>query len=134
MPAHFLLALPNFLAYFGVGAALLTLFLLVYLNVTPYKEIELIRAGNTAAAVSLSGTLIGFALPIANAIAHSDTLLDLVLWTLVAGTIQLLAYGVARVTLPHMTQDIPAGKVAPAAFLASLSLTVGILNAACMTY
>jgi len=33
-----------------------------------------------------------------------------------------------------MTEDIPAGKVAPATFLAGLSLTVGLTNAACMTY
>jgi putative membrane protein len=134
MPAHFATALPNFLAYFAVATILLAFFLLIYLNVTPYKEIALIRGGNTAASVSLGGTLIGFALPIANVIAHSDTLLDLTLWGVVAGVVQLLAYFVVRLLLPNLAQDIPAGRVAPAAFLAALSLAVGILNAACMTY
>lgn len=134
MPANFLTMLPNFLAYFGVATVLLAFFLLIYLNATPYKEITLIRGGNAAAAVSLSGTLLGYALPIANVIAHSDTLLDLALWGIVAGVVQLAAYFVARLALPQLNEDIPAGRLAPATFLAALSLTVGIINAACMTY
>ena len=134
MPAHFFTMLPNFLAYFAIAFALLGFFLLVYINITPYKEITLIRGGNTAAAISLSGTLLGFALPIANVIAHSDTLLDLAAWGVVAGVVQLAAYFIARFALPHLNDDIPAGRVAPATFLAALSLTVGIINAACMTY
>jgi putative membrane protein len=134
MPANFLTMLPNFLAYFGVATVLLAFFLLIYLNATPYQEITLIRGGNAAAAVSLSGTLLGYALPIANVIAHSDTLLDLALWGIVAGVVQLAAYFVARLALPQLNEDIPAGRLAPATFLAALSLTVGIINAACMTY
>jgi putative membrane protein len=134
MPANFINMLPNFLAYFGVASALLAMFLLIYLNITPYKEIALIRANNMAAALTLSGSLVGFALPVANVIAHSDTLLDLAIWGAVAGLVQLLAYGIARFTLPHLAEDIPAGRTAPAAFMAALSITVGIINAACMTY
>lgn len=126
--------LPAFLSYFAVAVALLAVFLLVYVNVTPYDEIALIRQGNTAAAVSLSGALFGFALPVANVIAHSDTLADLTAWGAIAGVIQLLTYLVARFTLPHLAENIPAGKVAPATFLAALSLSVGLTNAACMTY
>ncbi|HLA34415.1 MAG TPA: DUF350 domain-containing protein [Rhodocyclaceae bacterium] len=134
MPAHFLATLPNFLAYFGVAAALVSLFFLIYINVTSYKEITLIRANNTAAAIALSGALLGFALPIANVIAHSDTLLDLIVWGGIAGIMQLLAYGVSRLLLPRLEADISRGCTAPATFLAALSLTVGIVNAACMTY
>ncbi|MBP9803883.1 MAG: DUF350 domain-containing protein [Candidatus Accumulibacter sp.] len=134
MPAHLLTTLPAFLAYFAVALLLLALFLLVYVNVTPYHELALIRAGNSAAAISLSGALIGFAMPVANVIAHSDTLVDLAAWGVIAGVIQILAYLAARFALPQLNQDIPAGKVAPATFLAVVSLSVGLLNAACMTY
>ena len=134
MPTHLLTMLPAFLAYFAVAIALLALFLLVYLNVTPYHEVALIRGGNSAAAVSLSGALLGFAMPVANVIAHSDTLLDLASWGAIAGVVQILAYLVARLALPQLDQDIPAGKTAPAIFLAVLSLSVGLINAACMTY
>ena len=125
--------LPAFLAYFAVGVVLITVFFMVYVNVTPYDEIALIRQGNIAAAIGLSGALFGFALPVANVIAHSDTLIDLAAWGAIAGVIQILAYLVARYTVPHLAEDIPAGKVAPAIFVATLSLTVGLTNAACMT-
>jgi putative membrane protein len=126
--------LPAFFAYFGTALALVAVFLLIYLNVTPYDEIALIRSGNTAAATSLVGSLLGFAMPVANVIAHSDTLLDLLAWGAIAGLVQILAYLVARFTLPHLAEDIPAGKVAPALFLAGLSASVGLINAACMGY
>lgn len=134
MPAHFLATLPNFLAYLGTAVVLLAAFVTIYLYVTPYDEIALIRTNNTAAAISLSGALLGFAMPIANVIAHSDTLLDLAVWGVVAGIVQLLAWGAARLALPQLREDITAGRVAPATFVATLSITVGLLNAACMTY
>lgn len=134
MPAHFLATLPNFLGYLGVAIVLLVVFVTVYLYVTPYDEIALIRGNNTAAAISLSGALLGFAMPIANVIAHSDTYLDLAVWGLVAGSVQLLAWGVARFALPRLREDIANGHIAPATFVAALSVTVGLLNAACMTY
>jgi putative membrane protein len=102
MPAHFLATLPNFLAYLGAAIVLLVVFVAIYLYVTPYDEIALIRSNNTAAAISLSGAVLGFAMPIANVIAHSDTLLDLAVWGVIAGIVQLLAWGVARVALPTL--------------------------------
>ena len=134
MLSHFVTAVPAFFAYFGVAVLLIAAFLLVYVNVTPYEEFSLIRAGNVAAAVSLSGALFGFVMPVANAIAHSDTLADLAAWGGVAGVVQILAYLAARYTFPQMNSDIPAGKMAPAVFLAVLSLSVGLISAACMSY
>ena len=126
--------LPAFFSYFAVAVILLVVFLLIYVNVTPYDEIALIRQGNTAASISLSGALIGFAMPVANVIAHSDTLGDLAAWGALAGVMQLLTYLVARFALPHLTEDIPAGKISEATFLAALSITVGLINAACLSY
>ncbi|SBT10134.1 conserved membrane hypothetical protein [Candidatus Accumulibacter aalborgensis] len=134
MPVHLLTTLPAFLAYFAVAIVLLALFLLVYVNVTPYHEMALIRAGNGAAAVSLSGALIGFAMPVANVIAHSDSLIDLASWGAIAGVIQILTYLATRFVLPQLDQDIPADKTAPAILLAVISVSVGLINAACMTY
>ena len=134
MPAHFLATLPNFLAYFAAAIVLLAAFVAVYVFITPYDEIRLIRNNNVAAAVSLSGAVLGFAMPIANVIAHSDTLLDLLVWSVIAGMVQLAAWLVARVALPTLKEDIAANRIAPAVLVAALSLTIGLLNAACMTY
>ena len=129
-----LAGLPAFLSYFAAAIGLFALFLFAYILITPYREIALIREGNAAAAASLSGAILGFVLPLASAIAHSAGLLDMAVWGLTALIIQLLVYLAARLLLPDLACDIPAGKVAIGGFLGALSLAVGILNAACMTY
>lgn len=134
MFAESISTLPSFLTYFAIAVAILAAFLFVYVNFTPYREIALIREGNAAAAVSLSGTLLGFALPVANVIENSHSLVDLGLWSTIACVVQLLIYLVARATLPQLAEDIPAGKMAPAIFLAALSVSAGLINAACMEY
>jgi putative membrane protein len=126
--------LPSFVAYLAVASAVLGVFLAVYVRFTPYPELALIRDGNAAAAVSLSGTLVGFSLPVASVIRNSRDLVDLAIWSAIACTVQLLTYGIARRALPRLPEDIPAGKLAPAIFLAALSLAVGLVNAACMEY
>ncbi len=87
-PAY-LVTLPNFLIYFAASLALTVIFLLVYMRVTPYREWELIRAGNNAAAISLSGAGLGFVLPLASTITHSVNWLDMVVWGVVAMIVQL---------------------------------------------
>ncbi|MBL8253756.1 MAG: DUF350 domain-containing protein, partial [Candidatus Competibacter sp.] len=73
-------------------------------------------------------------LPLTSAIAHSVGLADMAIWGLVALIIQLLVYLAARLLLPDLARDVPAGKVATGVFLGALSLAIGMLNAACMTY
>ena len=130
-----LAGLPSFLFYFATAMGLLALFLVVYVLITPYREFTLIREGNVAAAASLSGAMLGFVLPLASAIAHSVGLLDMVIWGVIALLIQILVYLVARFLLfPDLSRDIPAGRVATGVFLGALSIAIGILNAACMSY
>lgn len=126
--------IDDFFIYFALGIAFLALFLAIYVRITPYREIRLIREGNLAAALSLSGALLGFTIPLAVAIAESVSVEDMALWAGIALLVQLGAFGAARLLLPGIATDIPAGKLAPALFLGVLSLAVGLLNAASMTY
>jgi putative membrane protein len=123
---------PNFLAYFVVAAALTTVFVLLYSRMTPHREIALIRGGNNAAATALVGALLGFVLPLASVVAHSAALVEVVAWGGVALIVQLGGFLAARLVLPHLPQAIEAGNIADAIFLAGLSLSLGILDAACM--
>ena len=125
-------ALPAFASFFATAIILLGGFLLLYVFVTPYNELALIRSGNNAAAVSLGGAVIGFAIPIAVSVAVSHNLYTMLGWGVVAGVVQLLTYVAARLALPQINQNIPQGKLASGLFLASLSLATGILNAGCI--
>lgn len=126
--------LPNFLAYFVTALALFGLFASLYLRLTPYAELQLIRQGNLAAAIALLGALLGFALPLASSIAHSTGLLDMLVWGAVALLVQALVYlGAARL-VPELKQGIAEGQVAHGLFLGGCALCVGLINAACMVY
>lgn len=129
-----LAGLPYFIAYFGLSLVVLTVCLAVYVTVTPYPEIRLIREGNAAAAATLGGVLIGFALPLASAVAHSVSLLDMLLWAVTALAVQLIAYAAVRLAVPKVVQHVRDGQVASGVFLGAVAIAVGILNAASMTY
>jgi putative membrane protein len=128
-----LAGLPAFLLYFSLSLALLVVFLAVYLAVTPYNELALIRQGNTAAAVSLAGAIIGFVLPLARAVTQSVSPLDLVAWGVVALVVQIVVFFLVGKLVPRFAQAVREGHVAGAAFLAALAVAVGVLNAASMT-
>jgi len=130
----YLATLPNFLVYFVASVALTALFLLIYMWVTPYREWALIRAGNNAAAISLSGAAIGFILPLASTILNSVNWLDMVVWAIVAMIVQLATYLLARLLKPELNAAIANGTTAPAISLAAMSVSVGILNAACLSW
>jgi len=126
-------AFPNFVRYVVVAFALAGLFLLIYIMITPWREFRLIRAGNTAAAIALVGALLGFCLPLANTIAHSVSLTDLVLWSLVALAIQVIVHVVMRILLPHLKQSIESDELAAGVTAGGFSVCFGLINAACLT-
>lgn len=124
--------LPAFASFFATGIVLLGVFFALYVLITPYNELQLIRAGNEAAAVSLGGAVIGFALPLAVSVAVSHNLYAMIGWGVVAGIVQLLVFAVARIALPRINESIPQGRMASGIFLALLSIAVGVLNAGCI--
>ena len=128
-----LAGLPAFALYFSLSILLLAAFLGVYLAVTPYSELALIRQGNVAAAISLAGATIGFVLPLARAVTQSVSPLDLVAWGLVALLVQIVVFFLVGKLVPRFAEAIRKGQVADATFLAGLAVAVGVLNAASMT-
>lgn len=124
----------EFLTYFALAIGFVAVFLVVYSRVTPYAEFKLIREGNTAAAASLSGALLGFTLPLASAIIHSVHPWDMMIWSAIALVVQILVFLVVRFTMVNVARRIPQGEVASGVLLGALSICGGILNAACMTY
>jgi putative membrane protein len=129
-----LAGLDDFLVYFALSAIYVAVFLAIYVRITPYREFALIREGNAAAAASLSGTLMGFVLPLASTVINSVNLLDMALWAAIALAVQIIVYLVVRILLPGLVRHIPEGRAGPGVFLGAASLAAGILNAACLTY
>jgi putative membrane protein len=126
-------ALPNFARYIVVGFALTGLFLWIYVLITPWREFALIRAGNSAAAIALVGAMLGFCLPLANTIAHSVSLTDVVLWASVALLVQVAVHVGLRLLLPGLKDAIEADRTATGIAAGGFATCFGLINAACLT-
>ena len=126
-------ALAFAIAFLTAGVFLLA-FKVLYQALTPHRERELIAAGNAAAAVTLGGALIGYVIPLAAALTQTESLAEFAAWAALAGVIQIAVFLlVRRLRFRDLAERIERGEIAPALYLSSLSLAVGLLNAASMT-
>ncbi len=129
----FLESLSAFLIFFVAAAVLTILFVVIYTRVTRHNELALIKKNSTAAAVAFSGSLIGFALPLASTMINSVTVVEMMLWGVVALIVQVLVYLLIRLPMPRISERIEADEVAAGIWLGACSMVAGILNAASMT-
>jgi len=127
-----LAGLPAFLAYFCVSVVVAVGYLAIYTRMTPHDEFELIRKNVPGAAVSLGLSLVGFALPVASAIAHAANIVDCVIWSVIALIVQIFVFYIVRIPVPDLSNRIARGELAPAIWLGLASLAAGILSAASM--
>jgi putative membrane protein len=123
-------AVLAFASYLGTAIVLLAAFAWLYEKVTPYREFHLIKENNCAAAVTLSGAMLGFTFPMMSSIFYTQSLLEMVVWSGITGAVQILVFTVLR----GWAKDIAQGKVAPAIFVAAASIAVGLLNAVCISH
>lgn len=129
-----LTGLVPFLLHFIPAVVILFAFMWLYSLTTPYDEVALIKANNPAASLTYCGALVGFALPVASALANSINVIDFVVWAVVAAVIQLLVFQIFTRFYPLIVSRVEAGEIAASGKLAAISVAVGLLNAAAMTY
>ena len=130
---YFTATLPHFLAYFGAAILLAAGFLAIYTTITPHRELALIREGNEAAAYQLVGSFLGFAIPVAAVIGHSESISDMLMWGALAAVIQLAVFFIiARLLFRAISQRISEKCAASGIFVGGISLGVGILQSGCM--
>ncbi|MEL6117377.1 MULTISPECIES: DUF350 domain-containing protein [Photobacterium] len=131
-----LAGLGSFVVYFAISIVFLMLFKIIFVRITPYDEWKLVKEEkNTAAAITLSGSILGYALAISGAASNSVNFIDFSIWGVVALLAQMLAYVIVRVGfMPRIAERIEAGEIPAGLLMAATSVSVGLLNAACMTY
>ena len=123
-----------YLQYMALAVAMVFVFAAVYLHCTPSAELRLIRReGNVACALSFGGALIGFCLALAASIRLSVSPPDFVLWGVIAAVIQILVYFVATRFVKDAGGELARNNVAVGAILGAVSVSIGLLNAACLS-
>jgi len=129
-------AVGSFLTHFGTGIGLMLLGLTAFAFTTKYSELKLIKEGNIAVALKLWGKAIGLSIVIYTVWANSINLLDAFLWGLVGIATQVIAYWIVEFSQPKMNlaKEVEKGNLAIGFSLFAVSIVVGIIVAASLTY
>lgn len=129
----FLAGFPVLMLHSSITLAMLAAAVILYIKITPYDEIALIRDGNTAAAVSLAGAILGLGVPLAFSMASSISVWEVLIWGPVTLLLQLIAYRLTDLVLKDLPKRIVDGEIGPALLLVSIKLAVAAVNAAAVT-
>jgi putative membrane protein len=129
----FLAGIPFLLSHFGVTILMLVIGVFIYMWITSHDERALIREGNTAAAISLAGAILGLAIPLAFCMASSVNVYDIVIWGIVTLVIQLATFWIIDIWLRDLSKRIEEGQVGTAILLVSVKLAVASINAAAVS-
>ncbi len=122
--------LPIFMLHGGTAILMLIVGAFIYSKITPWNELELIMQGNTAAAVSFSGAILGIAIPLAAALSSSISIWEIVVWGSVAIILQITVFLILDLVLPNLSEQIKANKIAAGIFIASNKIALALMNAA----
>jgi putative membrane protein len=123
----FVAGFPDFVIQLGMALGLFIVSLVVYVIMTPHKELDLIRAGNPSAALAFGGVVVGLAIPMGSCLAYAYGPVDLLIWGIVTLLLQLLAFRFADIFLRHLPRRIAEGDVAAAVFLMSVKIGLALI-------
>ncbi|MBL8553147.1 MAG: DUF350 domain-containing protein [Phenylobacterium sp.] len=121
---------PVFLLHVSVTMTILIAAAAAYVLLTPHKEITLIRDGNTAAALSLGGVLVGLAIPLSASLKASTNVIEIGLWGAVTVVVQLLIFRLVDMILRGLPKRIQEGELSAAALLVGAKLATAVILAA----
>ncbi|HVY83891.1 MAG TPA: DUF350 domain-containing protein [Caulobacterales bacterium] len=125
----FVAGFPDFIIQLGVALGLFVASLIIYVLMTPHKELALIRAGNPSASLAFGGVVVGLAIPMGSCLAHALGLLDLLIWGVVTLLLQMIAFRFADMFLRNLPRRIAEGDVAAAVFLMSIKIGLALIIA-----
>lgn len=126
--------LANFGLFVGAALIIIALFTFLYIKFTPYDEMAEIYEGNSAAAASLSGAVLGFALPLYSVMASTTDIFDLLIWAAIALVVQFVVFYIIRMLCPRIVDGVMSGQVSSGVFLGTAALVVGIITAGAVTF
>jgi putative membrane protein len=126
-------AILAYLLHLLTAAAMVLAFFIIYTRITPFDEVLLIRQGNQAAAFSLGGTLVGFSITICSALLHTADYFQFLGWAIGAMIVQVLAFSIVTRSLRMSKDQIEANNKAFGGLLGAIALSVGLINAGCIS-
>ena len=121
---------PVTLLHASVTLVMLVLGTALYALMTPHKVITLIREGNSAAALSLGGVMVGLAIPLSVSLKASTSVIEIAIWGAATIAVQLLVFRVTDMVLKGLPERIQEGEISAAALLVGAKLATALILAA----
>lgn len=136
MNVTFLELFLSTLSYIGTAVVLLFIGIVLFEVTTKNKEFQLIKNGNKAAVYAFGGRILGLAIVLYASISNSVNLFDMVIWGTLAIIIQIILFYLAELLTPtfNITKAIDDNNQAVGLFLLFLSVSLGLIIAASLTY
>ncbi len=123
----------SYFIYLLTSIIALTIFTKIYLIITPYDELDLIRKGQGAPCVSLAGALIGYSLTLSASVIYQGSFMSFVVWACLAMGVQLLGYLVMVKIIGNVPDSMQKNNIAVGGLLGLTGLVLGIINAGCLS-
>lgn len=120
---------PYLIFYLLIVASIYVIGLIIYIRLTPHKELQLIQQGNMAASVHFSALVITLALPLAACLINRFSLFDVAIWGTTSLFLQLFLFRLTDTIFRGMPDRIINNEVAPTLVLASFKLAGSIILA-----
>lgn len=121
--------LPWLIFYLLVVTVIYLVGLVIYVRLTPHKELELVQEGNMAAAISFSALVISLALPLAACLVNKIGLIDVAIWGTVSLFLQLFLFRMTDAVFRGMPERIINNEVPAATVLAAFKLSGSLMLA-----
>jgi len=120
---------PALILYLIVVTLIYVIGIIIYVKLTPHRELELVQEGNMAAAISFSALVIGLALPLAACMIHKVSLGDVAVWGTMSLFLQLFLFRFTDFIFRGMPERIVQNETAPATVLAAFKIAGSIVLA-----
>ncbi|MBL4596530.1 MAG: DUF350 domain-containing protein [Robiginitomaculum sp.] len=124
--------LPVLMLHLLTAGVVLGVGIVIYVRLTPHREIELIRQGNIAASISLGAAIVGLAIPVSVTLATGINVTDIAIWGAATLVLQLLLFQLTDLVLRGLPKRIADGEIATASLLASIKIAGSILLGAAL--
>lgn len=118
----------SYCLYFAIAVVLLLVFTVVYMLITPYDELDLIRKGKGAACISFGGTLLGYSLTLGANMIYHVSLSQFAVWGVIAMFVQWVGYWMVARVIGNVKAHMEHNNVAVAGLIGVVGLVLGGLN------
>lgn len=119
------MALVMFLAYLVSGIVMLAIYMQIYMWMTPYNNITAIKDPYPYSTISFAASMIGFTMPLVASSLYGASLLDFMVWGIIAAIVQLATYQLIKWKLGGTSTERLNGCIVYCAAM----LCVGMINA-----